>query len=293
MSEEKKKKAPVERKIVSAGNEKSVKKTETKFKDAPPSRGGNAMGFRIGAIVCWLLGIACEVFAILVLNGTFSFVNPAAGTDNTLMALIIPLVVDAIFVIIGSQLWKKANDIAPASKKNKIKFFLWNNMGLIASIVAFLPIIILFLLNKDLDKKTKNIVTAVALVVLVIAGASSIDYNPTSQEDLAQAQVAAEAAGIASVYWTPFGSKYHVDPDCQSLLRSGTIYTGTIQQAFEANRNSPCSFCAVDFANTIANVDVENLPTGEDAAQDLAEDADAAEEIDVTQEGEEDVQDAA
>ena len=63
--------------------------------------------------------------------------------------LIGALVVDLILVIIGSQLWKKANRLDPASKQSSVKFFLWNNMGLIASVICFLPIVILLLANKE------------------------------------------------------------------------------------------------------------------------------------------------
>jgi len=42
--------------------------------------------------------------------------------------LIICIVLDLIFVIIGSLLWKKANHIDPISEKNKTKFWLWNNL---------------------------------------------------------------------------------------------------------------------------------------------------------------------
>lgn len=270
---EKQKKAPVERKIVSAstGKETTVKKTEPKSsnaqgvttRQAPPAT-GNATGFRIGAVVFWLLGVACEVFAILVLNGTFNFSNPATGSDHTLTAIIIALAVDLIFVIIGSQLWKKSNDIDPASEKNKLKFFLWNNMGLIASIVAFAPILLLLLTNKDLDQKTKRIASVLAVVMLVLAGAFSIDYNPTSAEQLQEAESTATILGVEQVYWTPFGRRYHLSPDCQSLKNSATIYEGDINQAFEANRNTPCSFCAAAFENPAA---LPTAGTGEDVTE--------------------------
>ncbi|MDL2300197.1 hypothetical protein LJC01_00945 [Clostridiaceae bacterium OttesenSCG-928-D20] len=242
------KKAPVKRTIVAAESPASAGKT---VKQAAPSKKGNATGLRIGAVAFWLLGIGCEVFAVLTLNGTFNFMNPAKGTDNTMTAIIIALVVDAVFVIIGSQLWKKSNDIDPASEKNKVKFFLWNNMGLIASLIAFAPIILLLLSNKELDKKTKTIATVVAVIMLLIAGTASVDYNPTSQEQLAAAEEGVSALGVENVFWTPFGRKYHLDENCQSLTRSTTLITGDINQAFEANRNSPCSFCAVELEEFI------------------------------------------
>lgn len=252
-------KASVERKIVSAKSGEEVASGAGHV--AVATKKGNATGLRIGAVVFWLLGILFEVGAVLILNGTFSFSNPAKGSDNTMVFLIAALVIDLIFVVIGSQLWKKSNDIDPASEKNAIKFFLWNNMGLIVSIIAFLPIVILFLSNKDLDKKTKTIVSVVAIVGFLIAGASSIDYNPASQEDLAAAQQTAASMGDGTTYWTPFGKSYHFDPNCQTLLRSATVYSGTIDEAFAANRNDPCNFCADSAA---VNTDALNEDPVED-----------------------------
>jgi uncharacterized BrkB/YihY/UPF0761 family membrane protein len=74
-----------------------------------------------------------------------------------------------LFFIIGSLLWKKANHIDPISEENKVKFWLWNNLGTILSVLAFLPIIIFVLSNKKLDKKSKTMVTAIAVVALAIA----------------------------------------------------------------------------------------------------------------------------
>ena len=118
-------------------------------------------------------------------------------------------------------------------------------MGLIASVICFLPIVILLLANKDLDGKTKKIVTVVAAIALVLASLFSIDFNPVSAEELADAQ---QAVGTGSVYWTRFGKSYHLDPDCRTLQNSATIYQGTIEEAFEANRTDPCDFCALDQA---------------------------------------------
>lgn len=138
-------------------------------------------------------------------------------------------------------MWKKSNDIDPASEKNKLKFFLWNNLGLIMAVVAFLPLVIIIFTNKKLDPKTKRITGVIAAVALAVAGLVSYDWNPVSAE---------QAAGLEStlqgqtVYWTPFGAKFHTDVNCSTLSRSTTVYEGSITEAIEANRNSPCSVCS-------------------------------------------------
>ena len=208
--------------------------TERKMKEAKPV--GNAKGLRIGAVVLWLAAFAFELCAFFVLQGKINFSFASSKTQ-----LIAFIVLDLICVVIGSQLWKKANHIAPASEANKLKFWLWNNLGLIASIVCFLPIIVLLLTNKELDKKTKTIATVVAVIALLIGGASSIDYNPVSAEDQA---AAITALGDETVYWAPFGKVYHTHEDCQSLNVSDTLTYGTVEQAIAANRTRLCSFCA-------------------------------------------------
>ena len=102
----------------------STAPTTGKRKEAAPV--GNATGLRIGAVVLWVVAVALEVVAYLMLIGKINLTFM-----GTLTQIIIALVLDLVCVIIGSQLWKKANHIKPASEKNKLLFWLWNNMGLI------------------------------------------------------------------------------------------------------------------------------------------------------------------
>lgn len=228
-----------ERQVISAS---TGTKTTGKPKQAVVSaeNKSKATNKRLVAIILWVLGLAAEIAAILLINGTI-FIDTKANPNLKLILLIGAIVVDAILVIIGSQLWKGANRLDPVSEKNKLKFFLWNQMGVIAAIVCFLPMIIFLLTQKDLDAKTKKITTIVAAIVLIIVMLFSIDFNPVSSEDLADAQ---ELAGEDQVYWTQFGHKYHLYDDCQSLTNSTTLYTGTVEEAFEAKRTDICAFCA-------------------------------------------------
>lgn len=199
-----------------------------------------AKGLRWGAVLLWLAGLAFEVLTILLINGTFYIPG-----NNKMAYLIIGIVLDLACVIAGSQLWKKANRLDPASEKNKVKFFLWNNLGVIASLIDFVPLVVLLLKDDELDEKTKKIASIVAVVAALAAVGTSVDYNPVSAEDLAAAQQDAEVYTYdGTVYWTQFGKCYHFDDNCQSLRNSASIYTGTIEEAFEAKRSKPCSFCA-------------------------------------------------
>ncbi|MBR2672359.1 MAG: hypothetical protein IKE27_09160 [Oscillospiraceae bacterium] len=259
MAEKKK----VERQFVRASDGKALgpkaPKTAAKSSTAALDRGDvlpkeervkKARPKRILAIVFWVLALACEVFAILILSKKM-YVG-----ENPMIFFWILLAVDFVFVVIGSQFWKKGNDIDPASQKNKFKFFLQNQLGVIVSLIAFVPLIILVLINKDMDKKTKTIATVVAIIALLIAGVSSVDFNPASQEEL---EAAGEVFSNEAVYWTRFGTVYHLDPDCQAIKNSAVIFSGTVEEAFEANRNRPCSFC----------VDYETQSALDDALEDI------------------------
>ena len=230
-----------EKKLVAASDSAAAKKKETittpsgyTAKAAKPV--GNAGGLRVGAVILWIVAIVFEILAILQLFGKINI-----NFMPQLWVFIILIVLDLVCVIIGSQLWKKANHIAPASEANKAKFWLWNNMGVIVSCFAFIPIIILMLTNKDLDKKTKTIAAIAADIALIIGGAASIDYNPVSAEQLEAAET---ALGDTVVYWSPFGHVYHLDDDCSALNQSETLTYGSVEEAVAANRTRLCKFCA-------------------------------------------------
>ena len=263
---------PKKKKIVSADTGEEVAAGSRKKTAAAPV--GNAAGLRIGAVVLWVVAIAFEVLALLVVLGKVDL-----HFMSQLAQLIVFLVLDLACVIIGAQLWKKANHIRPASEKNKLTFWLWNNMGVIVCVIAFVPFIILLLTNKNVDKKTKAIATVVAVIALLIGGVSSYDWNPVSQE---QQQAAMEALGNDNVYWTPFGKVYHtyvvVDENgeitecCPHLNRSGELTRGSVEQAIAEGRTRLCSYCAKHDA--ITGVVTDDADTGalEEAVEEAVED---------------------
>lgn len=198
---------------------------------------GSATPRRIFAFVCWAVAIAFELVALFLFNGTLTL--PFLPIP-TLWQIIGAIVLDLIFLLIGSMLWKKANHIKPASKRNKTLFWLWNNMGLIAAVACFLPLIVLILTNKDADGKSKKIAAIVAVVALLIGGIGSYDFDPISAEEQG---LAVNAYGDALVYWSPYGKVYHSHEDCYHLNKSDTLTQGTVDQAIAANRTKLCSNC--------------------------------------------------
>ena len=258
-SEEKKARKKVE--AVEEAVEQPRKK-EQKVVQAEPVK-GSAAGYRIGAIVLWLLAITCEILAILALTKNFTSRFTQNGNTNMLILLIGLIVLDFIFAVVAAQLWKRANRIKPMSEKNKFLFYLWNELGVIMACICFIPLIILLLKNNKLDKKTKTLVTIIAAVALLIAGVASADFNPVSAEQKAEA----EAEITDDVYWTTFGHKYHLDLDCQAIVNSNTVYQGTVTEAIESGRSTLCSFCAKRHADEL-DLDALNVEKG--AEEELA-----------------------
>ena len=215
----------------------TVKETRT-FVPTEESK-SKATTFRIIAIVSWIVAIGAEVFAILKLR--------EAPVNTTL--LIVMIVVALIFAVIGSVLWKKANRFDPASEKEPVKFFIQNQLGLIISIIAFLPLIILIFTNKNLSGKQKGLVGTIGVIALLIAGAVGIDFNPPSQEQYLEQTKEVESLndGVNHVYWTKSGHSYHLYQDCSYINtdRTDEIFEGTVAQARELkNITDLCDRCA-------------------------------------------------
>jgi len=233
-----------EKKVTRVGGSESTptsQRTEKVFVPTPESK-GKATQLRLIACILWFLGICAEIGAILVL-----IKSPKPIETSTWIWLIALIVVDLILVIIGSQIWKKANRLDPASEKDKFKFFIQNQLGVIISVIAFLPLVILIFINKDLSGKQKGIIGGIAAIALIIAGVTSADFNPPSIEQYTQqTNRVEELTGANSVFWTKSGTRYHLYDDCSHINTSKTdeIFAGTVAQARELkNITELCKTC--------------------------------------------------
>ncbi len=152
----------------------------TKAWAATQDQKGKAKKLRTFAALSWIVAIGTEIAGIiLILKNKF---------DQGNLALLIGLfVVIGIFAIAGSIMWKKANRHDPASKEEPVKFFIQNQLGAIITLIAFLPLLAMIFLDKDMDPKTKKIAggfgAVLALVATFVFGA---DYNPPSVEQYTQ-----------------------------------------------------------------------------------------------------------
>lgn len=197
-----------------------------------------ATTLRVFAIVLWVLAIAAEVFAIFWIlrrpaeNGAFP--------TWAWILLLVSLVVIGGLAVGGSLLWKKANRLDPAKKADKFRFFVQNQLGAIITIIAFLPLIIMIFLNKDMDGKQKGIAGALGIVVLLVAGYFGTSVNSPSVEQYStETNKVVEITGENLVFWTASGKVFHLCDAVSAVnleSKDNTIYSGTVADAHAAGK---------------------------------------------------------
>ena len=234
---------------------------------------------RLIAIVLWVVSIAIECVTIfaLMLRGTIQ-TKPLGGGDyverhpflwmelsqNAYFAwLIVLIVICGALAIVGSQLWKKANKADPASEKNKLRFFVQNQLGMILAMIAFIPLLILVIMDKNLKGAQKGVAIGVAAVVLVATTFFGTEFNPSSSEQYGTEQqfvtsFNAATRGVSEdvVYWVKGGSTYHLCQDSSDLQqdsKDNQIYAGTVGQAHAAGMDRLAWRNECGFDNTLTN----------------------------------------
>lgn len=252
------------KKIVKIDDDKSEAGNETPMFVPTAENKGRATRLRVIAAILWILAIGAQIGAI-----TFLFKQPVNMTW-----IIILIVVDLALAIVGSLLWKKSNRLDPASKKNKFRFFMQSQLGLVVAVIAFLPLIIFILTSKNIDGKQKTILGAIAGIALVIAGLIGYDFNPPSVEEYTeQTSRVEELTGQNLVYWTKSGTKYHIYNDCHSINKDVTteIFEGPVYKARELkNITELCKFCETRALKEKGTPETENAEN-EDDLQDQEE----------------------
>ena len=223
--------------------DKTTKKTaggkgsEPAWKPTPEAK-GKATKLRWIAALLWLIAIAGEAATIIWILNPEETVDENGATvagEVNMVILIGAIVLIGILAIIGSLLWKKANRADPAPRSQPFRFWVQNQLGLLISIVAFLPLIILIFANKDMDKQQKTVAGVVAIVVAVIASLFGVSWDSPSVEQYADETArVVELTGDDMVAWTKFGDYYHLCEDVPAVnLESSDpqIYTGTVGDA--------------------------------------------------------------
>jgi hypothetical protein len=151
----------------------------TKDWRATESQKSAAKRLRIFAVLAWIVAIGGEIAGIVLLYRHMF--------DHGNLPLLIGILVGiAVFAIAGSLMWKAANKHDPASKSEPVKFFFQNQLGAIVTLIAFLPLIVLIFMDKDMDPKNKKIAGGIGAVLAVAATLIGVSWNPPSVEQYTQ-----------------------------------------------------------------------------------------------------------
>ncbi|MFT4157544.1 MAG: hypothetical protein QM630_06400 [Microbacterium sp.] len=228
-----------------------------------------ATTFRWIAAALWLVAIVAEAVSIFWLLRQREYV----GEDGTLVrdpdtgrlyeqgvtaqfpqwafiTLLVALVVIAALAITGSQLWKKANRLDPARKAETVRFFVQNQLGAIIAIIAFVPLIILTFLNKDMSKGQKATAGIVGIVLAALAAVLGADFNPASVEQYtADQSTVIQLLGKDEVVWVEGGQVYHVCDSVSDVQTGSEILTGTTAEAVAAGKTR----LTLEFASELEN----------------------------------------
>ena len=134
-----------------------------------------ATRLRIFAALSWAVAIGGEIVGIVLLR--------QHKFDHDNLPLLIGILVGiAIFAIAGSLMWKAANRHDPARESDKARFFFQNQLGAIITVIAFLPLLVLIFMDKDMDPKNKKIAGGLGAVLAVAATLVGVSWNPPSVE---------------------------------------------------------------------------------------------------------------
>src|SRR3982751_5895603 len=134
-----------------------------------------ATRLRIFAAIAWVIAIGGEVTGIILLY--------KHKFDHGNLPLLIGILVGiAIFAIAGTLMWKAANKHDPARQSDKARFFFQNQLGAIVTLIAFLPLIVLIFMDKDMDPKNKKIAGGAGVVLALVATLIGVSWNPPSVE---------------------------------------------------------------------------------------------------------------
>lgn len=190
---------------------------------------------RVIALIMWAVAIGAEAFAI------FWLLRQTPFTTTLTIILVGLLVVIAGLSIGGSLLWKQANRLDPARKSESVRFFVQNQLGAIIAVIAFLPLIILIFLNKDMNGTQKGVAGGAAIVLLIVAGLFGVSWNPPSVEQYdAETKYIVELTGQDLVFWTKSGKVYHLCESASAVnleSEDNTIYSGTVADAHAAGKD--------------------------------------------------------
>lgn len=201
-------------------------KDVTKDWQASQGQKSAATRLRLFAAVAWIVAIGGEIAGIVMLR--------AHKFDHGNLPLLIGLLVGiAIFAIAGSMMWKAANRHDPARASDTARFFFQNQLGAIITLIAFLPLIVLIFMDKDMDPKNKKVAGVVGAVLAVGATLIGVSWKPPSVEQYTQDMNACAAqikAGQPTTACSP-----EVASQAQDIARDSSAVADATKSAANPN----------------------------------------------------------
>ncbi len=155
----------------------------TKAWAATQGQQSSATRLRIFSLIAWAIAIAGEGVGIYFLKQHKFDAGAGGGNLPLLVGLLVGI---AVFAIAGNLMWKAANRHNPASRADAFGFFVQNQLGAIITLVAFLPLLVLIFMDKDMDPKNKQVAGGIGAVLAVIAVLFGVNLKPPSVEQYTQ-----------------------------------------------------------------------------------------------------------
>ncbi len=198
----------------------------TKDWQASQGQQSSASRLRLFAWLSWIVAIGAEIVAVyFLLHHKF---------DNGNLPLLVGFLIGiAVFAIAGSLMWKAAYRNDPASRENGASFFAKNQLGAIMTVIAFLPLLVLILMDKDMDPKNKQIAGGIGAVLAVIATLLGVNFKPPSVEQYTQDMNACATqikAGQPTTACSP-----EVASQAQDIARDSSAITDATKSAQNPN----------------------------------------------------------
>lgn len=198
----------------------------TKDWQANQGQKSSATHLRLFAAIAWIVAIGGEIFGIVQLR--------AHKFDHGNLGLLIGILVGiAIFAIAGSLMWKAANRHDPARASDTARFFFQNQLGAIITLIAFLPLVVLIFMDKDMDPKNKKVAGIVGAVLAVGATLIGVSWKPPSVEQYTQDMNACAAqikAGQPTTACSP-----EVASQAQDIARDSSAVADATKSATNPN----------------------------------------------------------
>lgn len=195
---------------------------------------------RIISWALWIVAIALEIFILFWVRRQDWSYQPTQV--KLFVLLIVGMVVIGGLALGANLLWRQANRLDPASEENKFKFWVQNQLGLIMTIIAFVPLIVVVLTNSNMNGKQKALAGGIGvLLALGIGLGSGVTWDSPSREQYADEEnIVATLTGADTVFWTKDGKVFHVCdavPDVNRQSKDNQIYTGTVADAHAAGKD--------------------------------------------------------